>query len=142
LELRLPCAHPSFSPQRYCCQALGPLMPQIRICSQQLAVSCSATPIGATFQPSASFAPAKSSGIRDMIGAASQNAGEEELAEANFTQALLSSAYPGAEENAFRPTCEAVVGQFDRLERHHQQAGYTDHRPGTGASVGTHPPSR
>jgi len=80
--------------------------------------------------------------IRDMIGAASQNAGEEELAEANFTQALLSSAYPGAEENAFRPTCEAVVGQFERLERHHQQAGYTDHRPGTGALVGTRPPSR
>jgi hypothetical protein len=64
--------------------------------------------------------------IRHMIGAVSQNASEEERADALFTEAFLSSARPDAEENASMPACEAVVTQFERLERRHQQAGFTD----------------
>jgi hypothetical protein len=63
--------------------------------------------------------------IRNMIHAAAQNAGEE-AANAGFAAALFSSAYLDADGEVLVPPCEAVITQFDRLERHHQEAGFTN----------------
>jgi len=61
--------------------------------------------------------------IRNMIAAASQNASEEKVADARFTDIFFSSAFPDADEDALTPPCNTVVTQFERLERRHQQAG-------------------
>jgi hypothetical protein len=62
--------------------------------------------------------------IRGMIRAAVQNVGEEEVANAGFASAFFSSAYPNAD--TVMPPCEAVVAQFERLERHHREAGFSE----------------
>ncbi|MGC2203152.1 MAG: hypothetical protein WA633_23810 [Stellaceae bacterium] len=64
--------------------------------------------------------------IRDMIRAAAQNVDEETGADARFAEAFSSSAYPDANSESLVPSCAAVSMQFQRLERHHQQAGFTD----------------
>jgi hypothetical protein len=64
--------------------------------------------------------------IRDMIGIVSQNPSERDAADARFAEAFLLSFYLGQKGHELAPPCDVVVTQFERLERHHQQAGFTD----------------
>ena len=63
--------------------------------------------------------------IRDMIASLSKDASEKEVADARFSDVFLSSAHQAAHRDVLIPSCGTVVMQFERLERHHQQAGYT-----------------
>jgi hypothetical protein len=64
--------------------------------------------------------------IRDMIASLSAEPSEKEIAGARFASLFSSSAHPSRDEELLVPACDAVVAQFERLERHHQQAGFTD----------------
>jgi hypothetical protein len=64
--------------------------------------------------------------IQDMIASLSAAPGEKEIAGARFASLFSSTAHPARDEELLVPPCDAVVAQFDRLERHHQQAGFTD----------------
>jgi hypothetical protein len=44
-------------------------------------------------------------------------------ADSRFAAIFLASAFPNQNRNALIPPCTVVITQFDRLERHHQQAG-------------------
>jgi hypothetical protein len=61
--------------------------------------------------------------IHDLIVAASYDPTEEAAADSRFAQIFLASAFPGQEGTALIPPCKVVIAQFERLERHHQQAG-------------------
>ena len=61
--------------------------------------------------------------IHDLIVAASYDSTEEAVAEGRFAQMFMASAFPDQHRDALIPPCTVVVAQFDRLERHHQQAG-------------------
>ena len=61
--------------------------------------------------------------IHDLIVAASYDPTEEAAADSRFAQIFMASAFPDQEGDALIPPCKVVVAQFDRLERHHQQAG-------------------
>jgi hypothetical protein len=61
--------------------------------------------------------------VHDLIVAASDDSTEEAAADSRFTQMFMASAFPNQDGDALIPPCEVVVAQFDRLERHHQQAG-------------------
>ena len=64
--------------------------------------------------------------IRDMIASAAHDASEAQLADQRFMNVFISSAHPVSNMSAVAPPCIPVVKQFERLERYHQQAGYTD----------------
>jgi hypothetical protein len=64
--------------------------------------------------------------IRDMIASLSAEPSEKEIAGARFASLLWSSAHPSRDKELLVPACDAVVAQFELLERHHQQAGFTD----------------
>ena len=61
--------------------------------------------------------------IHDLIVAASDDSTEETIAEGRFAQMFMASAFPDQDGDALIPPCKVVIAQFDRLERHHQQAG-------------------
>jgi hypothetical protein len=59
--------------------------------------------------------------IHDFIVAASKDSGEAAAADSRFAEIFLASALPNQDLDAF-PSCTVVIQQFDRLERHHEQA--------------------
>jgi|SRR6266436_8022290 len=61
--------------------------------------------------------------IHHLIGAASFDPTEEAAAASRFTEIFEASARPDQEGSALIPACGMVIAQFQRLERHHQQAG-------------------
>jgi hypothetical protein len=61
--------------------------------------------------------------IHDLIFAASYDSTEEAVANSRFAQMFMASAFPDQDGDALIPPCKVVIAQFDRLERHHQQAG-------------------
>jgi hypothetical protein len=61
--------------------------------------------------------------IQDFIVAAAYSSKEEAAADAQFADSFVAGAFPSEDPNALIPSCEVVVTQFDRVERHHQQAG-------------------
>jgi hypothetical protein len=63
--------------------------------------------------------------IRDMIASLSAAPGEKEIAGARFSSIFLSNARPLPEAQPLVPACDTVVAQFERLERHHREAGFT-----------------
>jgi hypothetical protein len=64
--------------------------------------------------------------IGDMIDTVAQDASEKDAAEARFAEAFSLSSRLAAKDNAFSPPCETVLTQFERLERHHREAGCMD----------------
>jgi hypothetical protein len=58
--------------------------------------------------------------IRAFIGVAAFSPREEAAADARFVESFAAGAYPAA----VIPACDVVVAQFNRLERHHRQAGF------------------
>ena len=64
--------------------------------------------------------------IRGMIASLSKDAGEKEVAGARFSDRFRLSAYPAADRDVLIPPCSVVVTQFERLERHHRDEGYTE----------------
>jgi len=61
--------------------------------------------------------------IHDMIVAAAYDPSEAAAAGSRFDEMFLASAFPNHDPDALIPSCPVVVTQFNRLERHHQQAG-------------------
>ena len=64
--------------------------------------------------------------IRGTIASLSKDAGEKEVAGARFSEMFRLTAYPSADRDVLIPPCRVVVTQFERLERHHREAGYTE----------------
>jgi hypothetical protein len=60
--------------------------------------------------------------IHDLIATASYDQTEEAAANKHFVEIFMASAFPHRADSLI-PPCEAVIAQFERLERHHQQAG-------------------
>jgi hypothetical protein len=60
--------------------------------------------------------------IHDFIAAAARDSSEVADADRAFTEIFLASDLPDQDPNVF-PSCTVVIQQFDRLERHHEQAG-------------------
>ena len=58
--------------------------------------------------------------IHDLIVAASDDRTEEEAADRRFVEIFMASAYPDRAASLVAP-CDAVIAQFERLERHHRQ---------------------
>jgi len=58
--------------------------------------------------------------IHDLIVAASDDRTEEEAADRRFVEIFMASAYPDRAASLVAP-CEAVIAQFERLERHHRE---------------------
>ena len=61
--------------------------------------------------------------IRDLIVAAAYDSSEAAAADSRFAEIFLASAFPNQDQEALIPPCTVVIAQFDRLERHHRQAG-------------------
>jgi len=61
--------------------------------------------------------------IHRVIVAASSDQTEEAAANRQFAEIFLASAFPNQDGDVLVPPCAAVIAQFERLERHHQQAG-------------------
>ena len=61
--------------------------------------------------------------IHHLIVAASSDPTEEDAAASRFAERFTASAHPDQERDALIPACGIVIAQFQRLERHHQQAG-------------------
>jgi hypothetical protein len=61
--------------------------------------------------------------IRNLIVAAADDSSEAAGADSRFAEIFLASAFPNKDPDALIPPCTVVITQFDRLERHHQQAG-------------------
>jgi hypothetical protein len=59
--------------------------------------------------------------IHDFIVAAAKDSSEAEAANSRFSEIFLASVLPDQNPDAF-PSCTMVIQQFDRLERHHEQA--------------------
>ena len=62
--------------------------------------------------------------IHNLIVAASYDPTEEAAADSRFAQIFMASAFPDQDGDALIPPCKVVIAQFERLERHHQQAGF------------------
>ena len=60
--------------------------------------------------------------IYDLIGAATDDHTEVEAADRRFVEIFMASAYPDSTASLVAP-CDAVIAQFERLERHHRQSG-------------------
>jgi len=63
--------------------------------------------------------------IRDLIVVAARDTAELATAKARFIEIFSAAANPSQDQQGF-PSCEVVISQFERLERHHRQAGLTD----------------
>jgi hypothetical protein len=61
--------------------------------------------------------------IHQLIVAASCDRAEETAANRRFTQTFRASAFPDEDGDVLLPPRNVVIAQFERLERHHQQAG-------------------
>jgi len=61
--------------------------------------------------------------VHRLIVASSFDPTEETAANQRFTRMFLASAFPDEDAGSLLPSCKVVVVQFERLERHHQQAG-------------------
>ena len=61
--------------------------------------------------------------IHRLIVAASWDSNDEAAANSRFAETFLASAFPDQDGDVLIPPCEVVIAQFERLERHHQQAG-------------------
>ena len=61
--------------------------------------------------------------IHDLIGAAAYDLSEAAAADSRFAEIFLASAFPNHDRDVLIPPCTVVITQFDKLERHHQQAG-------------------
>jgi len=60
--------------------------------------------------------------IHSFIVAAAKNSGEAAAADSRFAEIFLATSWPNQDAEAF-PSCAVVIEQFDRLERHHEEAG-------------------
>jgi hypothetical protein len=60
--------------------------------------------------------------IRNFIEIAASDPSEAAAADRRFAEIFLASALPDPDPQAF-PSCTVVIEQFERLERHHQEAG-------------------
>ena len=60
--------------------------------------------------------------IHDLIAAASYDRTEEAFADSRFVETFMANAFPDR-AGSLIPPCDAVIAQFERLERHHQQSG-------------------
>ncbi len=61
--------------------------------------------------------------IHDLILAAANDPREASAAEWRYAEVFMASAAPKQEQGTLIPPCGVVITQFDRLERHHHQAG-------------------
>jgi hypothetical protein len=61
--------------------------------------------------------------IHRLIVAASCDPTEEAAANSRFAATFRASAFPDQDSDALILPCKVVIPQFERLERHHQQAG-------------------
>ena len=61
--------------------------------------------------------------IQHLIVSASYDSTEEAAANSRFAETFRASAFPDQDGDALIPPCKVVIAQFERLERHHQQAG-------------------
>ena len=61
--------------------------------------------------------------IHHLIVASAVDPTEEAAAASRFDEIFRASAHPDQETDALIPGCGIVIAQFQRLERHHQQAG-------------------
>jgi len=61
--------------------------------------------------------------IHGLIVAASGDPTDEAAANSRFAETFRASAFPDQDGDVLIPPCKAVIAQFERLERHHQQAG-------------------
>jgi hypothetical protein len=61
--------------------------------------------------------------IRRLIVAASCDPTDEAVANSRFAEIFRASASPDQDGDVLIPPCKVVIAQFERLERHHQQAG-------------------
>ncbi len=61
--------------------------------------------------------------IHDRIVAAAFNSAEEVEAASRFAEIFRVSAFPDRDGDGLIPPCAVVITQFERLERHHRQAG-------------------
>jgi hypothetical protein len=61
--------------------------------------------------------------IHELIVAAAYDSSEAAAADSRFAEIYLASAFPTQDPDALIASCAVVITQFDRLERHHQQAG-------------------
>ena len=57
----------------------------------------------------------------DEFVAAAKDSSEAAAADSRFAEIFLATSLPNQDREAF-PSCEVVIQQFDRLERHHEQA--------------------
>jgi hypothetical protein len=64
--------------------------------------------------------------VHDMIASVSREAKEKDLADARFSDVFWSAAAPAGGWEVLVPPCDVVVTQFNRLENHHRQAGFTE----------------
>ena len=62
--------------------------------------------------------------IHAVIAAVSSGSDEDAAADWRFTQIFIASTFPDRDQDALIPPCKTVIAQFERLERHHQQAGF------------------
>jgi hypothetical protein len=60
--------------------------------------------------------------IHDFILAAAKDLNEAATADSRFVEIFLAVALPNQDPDGF-PSCQVVIEQFDRLERHHEQVG-------------------
>ena len=61
--------------------------------------------------------------IRDLIVVAARDSAEAAAAESRFVEIFSAIAVPSQDRDGF-PSCKVVIARFERLEGHHQQAGY------------------
>ena len=58
--------------------------------------------------------------VHGFIVAAARDSGEAEAADSRFAAMFLATSLPTQDPDAF-PSCDVVIQQFDRLERHHAE---------------------
>ena len=61
--------------------------------------------------------------VRDLIAAASDDAGEQIAAKSRFAEIFRASARPEGDARTSIPPCKTVVTQFERLEHFRDRAG-------------------
>jgi hypothetical protein len=61
--------------------------------------------------------------VHRLIVAASYDPNEEASASSRFAETFQASAFPDQDSGVLIPPCTVVIAQFERLERHHRQAG-------------------
>ena len=76
--------------------------------------------------------------IHDFIAVAARNLSEVVAANSRFAEIFLMSAVPDQDQGAF-PSCTVVIQQFERLERHHEQAGRGSETPAASRSYAAEP---